>query len=390
MSIGNSLYYLGLRLRPLAKPIVWCPALVVTLMGILLWQYRVNPEWSGQFDVEGSTPGTGTLLPEGEVLTDAETIGATSEELDSGRSGFMGFLEDLGLLGTPSSEEVAGTEPEDQVVVDSLLSLLTDPESASEEGAEEGLNRQLSGRRDPFAEYIEAYSLPGAVTPSSPRSSTSPGGLGDLSSILNLLNPPSSQQDALSSNTPGNAGSTGVTPLERSLNRRTETEANGSLDRDAAIEGEASGEEGQSANVAQGTAPNQAVVRGNIPGQPFTFIRTTPQMSPPPGTTGYTPPASLDFTPPAQSTGGPAVPSGVSGGRSSFQFQPTPSNGSVTPSLPNPNGVNSFAQPPQFNTVPPFSAPRPNSQYLGNGQIQTFSNPLGSTGWEPSDYIYRR
>ena len=141
-------------------------------------------------------------------------------------------------MGTPSSEEVAGTEPEDQVVVDSLLSLLTDPESASEEGAEEGLNRQLSGRRDPFAEYIEAYSLPGAVTPSSPRSSTSPGGLGDLSSILNLLNPPSSQQDALSSNTSGNAGSTGVTPLERSLNQRTETEANGSLDRDAAIEGE--------------------------------------------------------------------------------------------------------------------------------------------------------
>lgn len=370
MAFPSSIQFLGMRLRPLAKPVVWCPTLVIIVLGVFLWEYRTHPEWSGEFQVDESTPNAGTLLPEGEVILD-QPVAAGG---DSERTGFMGLLADLGLLGPEAQSDDLGVVPQiQQETPESLLDLLISPETlADSEDGNTAPNRQrLAGTRNPFARYADDYQLPGsagAIANGGISPSSSGGnGFGDFLNFLTFNQTPG---DAPATQTVDN--NSGTTPLERALNQRQEPEATASDDTAQSAE---SANTAESSLNAQGNPQNPAVVPGNIPGVPYTFIQTTPQMSPPPGTTGYTAPPSLNFSQ-------PQVPTAGAGAVPTPSFQPSLPSGTSGSTLPPTNG-SQYNQPQVVNPLP-FSAPRPNGRYIGNGQIETFSNPLGSSAWDPT------
>ena len=130
------------------------------------------------------------------------------------------------------------------------------------------------------------------------------------------------------------------------------------------------------------------IIEGTIPGSNLTFIRTIPDMSPPPGTTGYTPPPALNLSPATLSSGNAftnltapqaASPSSGIPSLTSGQSGLTGDTGGV--------GVPSSVLPPTTGTQlqpqiegltfeeSPFSVPREPGRYVGGGYINTFSNP---------------
>ncbi|HEY9889878.1 MAG TPA: hypothetical protein V6D02_15845, partial [Candidatus Obscuribacterales bacterium] len=139
--------------------------------------------------------------------------------------------------------------------------------------------------------------------------------------------------------------------------------------------------EGTNTATLTGEFSDQTVT---IPGVSFPVLPTLPQMSPPPGTTGYTPPASLNLLPPISgstapsgfpatgvpSAGGVATPTGATGVAPLTTPQVDVSNGYVTPYAP-------VVPPTPAPTVnpSPFGVPRPPGSNIGGGYINTFSNP---------------
>ena len=109
----------------------------------------------------------------------------------------------------------------------------------------------------------------------------------------------------------------------------------------------------------------QGVIRGSLPGVAgVSFIRTTPMMSPPPGTTGYTPPTSL----------------GLSTFRQSFnQFSNTPESSAVTPST-------EFRQPQRPDNVLPgenaYQLPSPGSITAPVGATTSPEVNLPTNNWD--------
>ncbi|MEA5464311.1 hypothetical protein [Leptothoe sp. PORK10 BA2] len=95
------------------------------------------------------------------------------------------------------------------------------------------------------------------------------------------------------------------------------------------------------------TFDQTGVVPGSVDGLNRTFIRTTPNMSPPPGTTGYVPPASLpDFNRVNQPSS-----------NSPFGNQPAPSSfGSTVPSV-NPPNRSQVLPPVGPSVTPPLETP---------------------------------
>ncbi|MEO0826403.1 MAG: hypothetical protein AAFY67_12200 [Cyanobacteria bacterium J06642_9] len=381
MAFPSYIRYFGMRLRPLAQPVVWFPTVVIVLLGTVLWQYRAHPEWSGQFEVDESTPNAGTLLPEGEVPGDQPL--PTSGE--SEREGLMKLLADLGLLGPERQSDELGTVPQvQQETPESLLSLLVEPESLADpdaEGTTQTSRQRLAGTLNPFDRYADAYQLPGSAGAiANGRASTTSSNTSNISDFLNFLNFNQANGDGSETQTAGND----TTALERALNQRQIVAEETPASNNEAQETADANNTAQSTLEAQDSPQNPAVVQGNIPGIPYTFIQTTPQMSPPPGTTGYSVPPSFNVAPPAAANNG-GVPGVNTGATAVPSFQtPTPSSGVSGSTLP-PTSGSQYNQ-PQFVSPRPFSAPRPNSRIIGNGEIQTFSNPLGSSSWDPSDY----
>ncbi|MBD0336729.1 MAG: hypothetical protein ICV62_14670, partial [Cyanobacteria bacterium Co-bin13] len=109
----------------------------------------------------------------------------------------------------------------------------------------------------------------------------------------------------------------------------------------------------------------------------------TPQMSPPPGTTGYVPPAVLNLPAPGSLSNPAAAPlpppaPGTPDLSPTNPGQPLPGNPMGAPNntvLPPATG--SVYDTPAVVTPPPFSAPRPPGSHVGGGYIYTFSDPNG-------------
>jgi hypothetical protein len=153
------------------------------------------------------------------------------------------------------------------------------------------------------------------------------------------------------------------------------------------------------ASSGQGTSPQATVPTAPLPTAPLPYLpqpvpgqslnsvqpasRYLPQTAPPPGTTGYTLPPSL--VPPAPATGSaypnPVSPQSVQGlpapvsGQPPSLGQPAYPNGYRAPQFTYPTQPNMQPQPIQPQPVP-FSVPRSApGQAIGNGEINTFSNP---------------
>ena len=251
MATPAFLRYLPARLKPLSSPLVWGPLTVLCLLSIFVWEYRRNPDWSNRqpvTDLDVDADGT-TLSPEEQAgLSEIDTLDV--------------LLDSIRLPG--GNADVEASAP---------LSSANSP--------------QPTDSTDPFGIYTREYAFPSA----------SPNASGTSSGSAARPSSPSPRRLA-------GTDLNGILPETPSP--ATSSALSDALDRQAAQPSVPSSSAPDSAPAqrnrtipdssgSQGTQPNQAVVpqaAGTSGSISVPYIRTTPNMSPPVGTTGYQPPAT--------------------------------------------------------------------------------------------------
>lgn len=322
------LRYLPARLKPLSSPAIWAPLTIFVLLSAFLWEYHRNPDWFNRTQADNIAPES-NLTPEEEArLSEIDTLDVLIE-----------------------GSRMRGTSPE--------ANGLTDPASL-EAGATDGAapGEGLSGRNNPFAAYEDEYKFPGAA----------------------------SSQRATPPALPSSGANPTPTPASTSPNAATSNALSDALDRQRenseAVTQPSTSSAPSSLNPQPAARPNSDGFSGSVPssgsnpsetsgaqppssGITTPFIRTTTDMSPPAGTTGYQTPASSSLpvfnAPPQQPTQGPfsgnqSIPQNSipqNNFRQSIQ-PPAPAATSLpTPASPNVNSYTppSFTQPQQNRSV---------------------------------------
>jgi len=252
MRPSASLRYGLARLRLLANPLALIPLSVVVLVVVLLVEYGKDPSASQWQDAD-----------EVSELTPDQQAQAAEAEFDT--------LRQL-LNGSPSPDLEADTS--------------ADSDNQDSLGATD--NDILSDSDDPFAEYLDQYRFGNGTLPTSGRNTGS-----SLPSGTPVTLSPT-RRSAL-----GTSAVSGESALSVAIGRlQGEPEAAVESESSSGSSSESSGTPNTDTAVVElPNLPNQSgIVPGSLPGSDTTFIRTTPGMSPPPGTTGYTSPASLDLS----------------------------------------------------------------------------------------------
>ena len=329
MVLPSAVRYQMVRLsalsRPLRRPAVWGSLATLGLLAVVVPQYLQNPAWLSQYDADVDSP----------VVDPSAELGA----LSSADLADLAEIDNLALL-------LNQLQPVTAIALDAPTadaSRLALPEATPEpQGA------------SPFAQYLERsqFRVSPAANGSSEASALSPG-------LAPGQQPPRSNGDA--------AAALPISPLQQALNNRLNSTA----------EPASATETGRNPEApTSGLTPPPWMVEGSLPGVDQRFIRTTPQMSPPPGTTGYTPPPGLAPSPATAATAqGAIAPAGLN---LDFAAPVTaPVGGQVR--SPQPSTFNNNLTAPAQPVPAPFSAPRPPGVYTGNGYINTFSNPSGPT-----------
>lgn len=312
MATPPFLRYLPARLKPLSSPAVWAPLAIFTLVSAFIWEYHSNPDLFNRQPIGSLTPDS-NLTPEEEArLSEVDNLDVL---LDGSR--------------VPSNTEaVTG-----QITPVPL-----------EDGAEAGSNLPLADRDNPFAEYEAEYQFPGAANRGAaitPQAATN-----------SISTPNANRSSNGSSSSQFNFGNGLLNPTAPSSN----SALSDALNRQSAGR-EATGERGQIPSASTGRQPSSQPDVGNVPGQAVVpssgtisvpFIRTTPEMSPPVGGTGYQPPATSSLPafnlPQQQPTTNP-------------YNLPSPAAAPVTPTAPPAAGTAytppTFTQPDQGRAINP-------------------------------------
>ena len=252
MATPAFLRYLPARLKPLSSPLVWGPLTVFCLLSIFVWEYRRNPDWSNRqpiTDLDTDVDGANLSPEEQAGLSEVDTL-------------------DVLLDGVRLPSENADVEA-------------SAPLSSTDD------NRQLTEGADPFGIYTREYEFPRASTvpPRSSTQSTPPSTRGLAGSDLSGILP----------ETPSPATSSALSDaLDRQQSAQRPTPSNSSLNSESIRPSQTVPEP----SASQGTQSNQAVdpqAAGTPGGISVPYIRTTPNMSPPVGTTGYRPPATSNL-----------------------------------------------------------------------------------------------
>ncbi|MEO0759672.1 MAG: hypothetical protein AAFY78_22680 [Cyanobacteria bacterium J06648_16] len=263
MKPSTSLRYSLARLKPLSNPLALIPVTVIALMAVLIMEYRNNPEasqWEGADEID-------ELTPDQQAEAQFDTLGR--------------------LLNEPQVETSSPDE--------------TDPADAFAFGAEADPTAESPEAGAPFAAYLDQYSF-GNRTGQSALSGVSAGDASQLSSPntggLGVTSPTTQSPLSATAETGESALSGAISRLQgdpTDSSRQTQQDSASAQPADGAIRFD--GETAQAGDLPNLPTDQSGVVRGTLSGSPnTTFIRTTPSMSPPPGTTGYTPPASLDLS----------------------------------------------------------------------------------------------
>ena len=343
MALPPAIRYRLVRLkaisRPLRRPAVWGTLAVLGLGAVVVPQYLNHPEWRSQYDAGVDSPA---------IAPGTDLSALTNEDLAD-----LAEIDNLALLlddlqpTTSIALDVPGADADRLALPQAITA--EDPAS-------------------PFAQYLERSRF---------RFSPAPGGVeGEGEPAIAIENRPSTT--APGQRQPIGAASTeGLppSPLQQALSDRLSSRPAQSTSAEPAAETGAAAS--STAAPTSGLTPPPWMVEGSVPGVDQRFIRTTPQMSPPPGTTGYTQPPGLTPASPVVPTRSPSgstapaplnldfgapVTAPVSGGQRAPQ--PAAIDSSVSAPLPQPS-------------PPPFSAPRPPGVYTGNGFINTFADPSG-------------
>ena len=292
MATPAFLRYLPARLKPLSSPAVWAPLTVFTLLSIFIWEYHKNPDWFNRPQISNVDPDS-TLTPEEQArLSEIDTLDLLLRNTRTpGQEDNPSELADLTELGLPDSD------------------------SSSQD------DRTLAGKDNPFAIYEEQYKFPGT-------SSSTPNAGSVRAPQVNI-----STSAASRPNSNGSTGGAASNALSDALNRQA-ARGNSSLNdgaeqgaagrRSGSISGDLDTSTGNLPPTSSSPTQNNSADFGTFGSSgsssftapassgsriPEPFIRTTTQMSPPVGTTGYQAPAATNLpvfnVPPPQPTRNP-------------------------------------------------------------------------------------
>lgn len=252
--------YLPARLKPLGNPSLWIPLAVFALLGTFVWEYYRNPDWFSREPITDLTPDSTLTAEEEAQLSEIGTL-------------------DVLLNGSRAPEGTARVTSQ------------INPDAPDSEAR--ATNSETSGS----GLDLNAYPIPGApstattITPgqssvfSNPNQPTTRSGVGSSGSSFNF-------GDGLANtSSPTSNTSALADALERRQAALAEIERSSGSSESPSSSSNATSQSGSdllgsSSNVAPGQALPAA---SSVPGS---FIRTTPEMSPPVGTTGYQVPAT--------------------------------------------------------------------------------------------------
>ncbi|MBD2105911.1 hypothetical protein [Nodosilinea sp. FACHB-13] len=331
MTLPPALRYRLVRLqflgRSLNRPTVWGGLGLLGLLAVAVPQYWRNPEWRSQYNPAVDSAAVDPNTNVGDL---------SSDDLAD-----LAEIDNLAVL-LDQMQPTTATALEEEEVRSPNTDALALPTATEEQQAP----------TSPFANYLERSRFR-----FSPSASGSEANLDATRSLG-----PSSVDLAAS-------GENALQPsaLQQALNQRRANTVPPS---------ETVSEERNPVAEAAPTdnlTSSPWMVEGSLPGVDQRFIRTTPQMSPPPGTTGYTLPPTLAPSPAAVAPAAPVAPAALNLNLGAPAA--TPSAGvTAQPTSGVPSNVPSSTLQPE---PAPFSAPRPPGVYTGNGYINTFSDPSG-------------
>lgn len=364
-----SFRYFKARLLALGRPAVWMPALILALVAAFMLEYTTNPEWltSSDDDVGPDRSGLGDTLSDEDLraAADIDNLEVLSND----------FQADAAPDNQANSENDAAQPSEPSAGERYLAS--RDRNSSNESAS--GLNN--SALPQPFTT--------GSINPANSRLTDRNGSTSGDSPYLFSLG---LLDSASNSNTPTSTSAT-VSPLERAI-RDQQSQSAARSETEALAETETS-DTAQPADAATpGLTLTEPTASPSLTSQSagssisVPFIPTSTTMSPPPGTTGYTLPPALtpvnpsvsgaNYSPSISPIPGiapqPSLTPPVPSVGNTFNPVPNITNvGVFGPTLSQPLGASSTQATPQAT---PFSASRrPPGRNIGNGEINTFSNP---------------
>lgn len=262
MATPAFLRYLPARLKPLGAPAVWVPLTIFALVSAFMWEYHHNPEWFNR-PPAGSVSRDSDLTPEEQAqLSEIDTIDVLLQE---------------SKLSSPPLE--------------------TDAQKKTAEATAEGAapSRNMANRDNPFAAYEEEYKFP-----TSANATNAPANTPTLATTLSGGSAP-----APSSSFNAGGRSATATPTAPSGNALSEALTRQQASRSAPAQSGSSTEPASALPTARSpgsfSGSSSGGFSGDLPSLPASgsisapYIRTTPEMSPPVGTTGYQPPASSNL-----------------------------------------------------------------------------------------------
>ncbi len=269
MATPTFLRYLPSRLKPLGIPAVWISLGLFGLISVLIWEYHKNPQWFEREPISNVVNPDSGLTPEEEArLAEVDTL-------------------DVLLQGSKV--------PEGSPQVTSTIN----PNAPDATAANGDGNDKLSGQANPFKVYADEYRFPGTSettlttgNPSGGSLGSSPGGVPYAPSALSNSSFNGSSQSAPSGPAATSQPAAG-SALSQALDRQQAAEA-----ANANSGGSGSAASGINSPSYPGGSGNNRNASGaqSAPSPaapiPAPYIRTTPEMSPPAGTTGYQVPAS--------------------------------------------------------------------------------------------------
>ncbi len=287
MRLPPSVRYLPSRFQVLLNPWLWLGVLLTGVVGVYALEYHQNPgrlPWqlsSTGLGQSGDSTSTDVLL---ESLTPEEQ--AVAAELDNIELLLAQLDEDLSVLTTGGEASAAASLNASSTGVDADQA---DAPEVLTESSVERLNR-----------YIDEYRFIGTRAPGS---NVTP----QRNEALALVQEPSETAQSPSSIAQTSALADAFA-RQQARSEIAVPEASTSE-----LPGEVSLEDEIEADPSTLFFDQSGITAGSLDGLNRSFIRTTPNMSPPPGTTGYVPPASLpDFNRLNRSNG--AVPTQPSAG----------------------------------------------------------------------------
>lgn len=331
MANRTFLKYFPARLKPLSSPAVWAPLTVFALASIFMWEYYQNPDWFARPQADTTSSASGLTPEEQARLADVDTVDVLLNSLKGSNS-------PNDSNGNPTSGATGlGNEN---------TSAAQDPASTN----------KLADRTNPFAAYEEQYKFPGSnsgtSTPAPALPAASPA-VRPADGATGSGNFGSSNGSSNSSSLPAGGA------LSEALGRQQDsrTAADQARQNTAGSASQSASQSPRADTASSSGGAFRPAAQPSNSGISVPFIRTTSDMSPPPGTTGYRAPASSSLP---VFNAAPQQPSRSPYSNPPASRQPSFNQPAARPVTPAASSVPSASSDGKLYTAPSFTQPEQN------------------------------